>query len=366
MVYPPSLSYVTFVITIVSFIITSFNLIALYAEAVTTIRGAPTEIRDILGNIRQEISEERAALRRKMRSLRASKRNSNNIAGQTLTEQTLRLHHVTMRDIWREFRRLERPFLVSGGFRAEQIRKGHLWGENDLDENVRKEYEKFGEDSSENWTAYYKCDLSHRFIWWQSKSEVMKLADMISRIIMRRISREVDDCRLMLKQIGDGGQGPRAAGLVGFYDDGGGGGGGGGGRDGGDGAARRRPRSRVTSATAATAAAAAAAAAEETTDSESDRPRRQSNTARRRDDSAVVERRRRQPQRGPPPPESDPPDYDDRDTRRQPRRQETEWEVVRPSQRREGGVRVIEIDVPPGREIDIERGQRPRSRYDSR
>ena len=332
----------------------------------STIRKAPEEIRDILGNIRQEICEERAAIRTKIRELRASDRDlragrSSIVVGRTLTEQTLRLHHASIRDIWRDFKRLERPFLVPNGFRAEQVHRGHYWGEDDLDEHVRGDLEKYGENSMEDWTAYYRCDFSHRFIWLQSKSAVMNLADLLTRIMMRRISREVDQCRLMLRQMGENHRGPEGGGLAGFNDDGGGGG------NDGNTNAQRRTRSKTGTVTAA--AAAAAAVTTRPSDSESDGPQRQSNMARRRDESVLVERRRR-----PPPPQresrprSNSPISPNRNTRsRSHRRQEPEWEVIRPSQQREGGgVRVIEIDVPPGHELDIEREERSRSRYDTR
>jgi hypothetical protein len=42
----------------------------------------------------------------------------------------------TIKDLWVEFKNLERPFLVASGRRAEKIRKGDYWGESDVEEKA--------------------------------------------------------------------------------------------------------------------------------------------------------------------------------------------------------------------------------------
>lgn len=48
----------------------------------------------------------------------------------------LYLLHRTVKDLWTEFKNLERPFLVASGKRAEEIRKGDYWGESDVEEKA--------------------------------------------------------------------------------------------------------------------------------------------------------------------------------------------------------------------------------------
>lgn len=243
--FPPSLSYVSFVIGIFSFTLTILNLLALYANFISTLRNAPDDIRDVLGNLREQILEEREALRQQTRELRNKKaqiqdsRRSRHPAhagrprsssrgglhssysngnlkgnyGNALThcEQTLSLHYLTIRDIWRRFKAFERPFLVGNAARAEAIHRGSTWVEDDLvkEKDLREDIEMHGEaGSTANYTHLYKCDMIHRFIWWQSKNDVVKLADTVQRVMLRRMEREVTNSRMMLKQIRDGGDGP--------------------------------------------------------------------------------------------------------------------------------------------------------------
>lgn len=243
--FPPSLSYVSFIIGIFSFTLTLFNLFALYANFVSTLRKAPEEIRDILGNLREQILEEREALRQQTRELRNKKAqiqesrrsrhpahagrqrsssrsrlnssySNGNLKGNygyalTHCEQTLSLHYLTIRDIWRKFKTFERPFLISNGEKAEMVHRGGTWVEDDLvkEKDLREDIEMHGEaGSTANYTNLYRCDYLHRFIWWQSKSDVIKLSDTVQKIMLRRMEREVTTSRMMLKQIRDGGDGP--------------------------------------------------------------------------------------------------------------------------------------------------------------
>lgn len=241
--FPPTLSYVSFVIGMFSFLLTILNLLALYANFLATVRAAPEDIRDSLGNLREQLLEEREALRQQTRELRnkktqirdsrrsrhpahanrprsssrgglnSSHSNSNLRGGYSLThsEQTLTLHYQTIRDLWRQFKTLERPFLVGNGARAEAIHRGGVWAEDDLlnEKTLREDIEMHGEmESTANYSAFYRCDFIHRFIWWQTKGDVIKLADKVQGVMLRRMEREVTCCRMMLKQIRDGGDGP--------------------------------------------------------------------------------------------------------------------------------------------------------------
>ncbi|KAI1324914.1 hypothetical protein F5Y16DRAFT_284542 [Xylariaceae sp. FL0255] len=244
--YPIQLSYTSFVITIFTLTLTLLNLLYLYHQFIGTIRNAPHEIREALGNLRQQICEEREALKRQTRVVRAQRdfrrqRQSNHhhqrhhsyhhdgrrhgpqqdFAGfnydEALTQeadysaQTLSLHYATLRDIWRRFKTLERPFLVSNPARAEAIHRGDAWAEDDLvdDEKVRADVERRGGDvgdgessfSMADWTGVYICDFSHRFIWWQSKGDVQKLADLLQKVMMARILREVTRTKILVEEL---------------------------------------------------------------------------------------------------------------------------------------------------------------------
>lgn len=275
--FPSTLSYVSFVVGMFSFFLTILNLLALYSNFLATVRAAPVDIRDSLGNLREQLLEEREALRQQTRELRNKKtqirdsrrsrhpahanrprsssrgrlnssHSNGNLRGSyplTHSEQTLTLHYQTIRDLWRQFKGLERPFLVSSGARAEAIHRGGTWVEDDLlnEKTLREDLEMHGEmDSTANYSALYQCDFVHRFIWWQTKGDVLKLAEKVQAVMLRRMEREVTCCRMMLKQVRDGGDGPEE--IAGARFDGGGGPGGAGMTTSGNGTplgTRRRP-----------------------------------------------------------------------------------------------------------------------------
>ncbi|POS72811.1 hypothetical protein DHEL01_v208793 [Diaporthe helianthi] len=268
--FPATLSYTSFIIGLISLIITILNLLALYANFLSTIRSAPAEIRDSLGNLRAQLLEEREALRQQTRELRnrraqtrsrplhpahagraRSSSRGNGISPRassgnllqacyvlSYSEQTLGLHCQTVRDLWRQFKSLERPFLVrsGGGSRAVEahVRNANsdadAWPDKDIaDEKTIREddIEMHGDNEAgiSDWSAVYRCDFSHRFVWWQSKSEVLKLADEVQRVMLRRMEREVTYMRMVVRQLRDGGDGPEE--IASPRLDGGGGGGGG-------------------------------------------------------------------------------------------------------------------------------------------
>ncbi|ORY71490.1 uncharacterized protein BCR38DRAFT_479983 [Pseudomassariella vexata] len=205
--FPDSLTWLDFVLGVFSFVITVLNLLALYANMVATIQAAPRQMRDALGNLRQQICEEREALQHQTSHSRHRHRFGYSTAAEILplaySDQTLALHYMTLRDLWIQFKGLERPFLVASDMRAEAIHRGDLWCEDDFDdEKVRYDIERHGEAGSfADWKSLYRCDFVHRFIWWQSKEDVKKLADMVQKVMLRRMEREVTQTRLMIMQI---------------------------------------------------------------------------------------------------------------------------------------------------------------------
>jgi hypothetical protein len=117
--------------------------------------------------------------------------------------------------------------------------------------NVLRAESRVGTDG-EN---YYLTDFSHRFIWWQCKDDVTKLADQVQHIQIRRIERDVFEAEELARRClrllsggdntGGGGDDDGSGGGSGSDSGGGGGGGGvrrrrGGGGGGGGGGKRSR------------------------------------------------------------------------------------------------------------------------------
>ncbi|KLU93178.1 hypothetical protein MAPG_12115 [Magnaporthiopsis poae ATCC 64411] len=229
---------ISLVLSVLLYILAVLNLIALWGGTITTIRMAPVEIKDILGSLRQQICEERWALRQQRKELRArldaarlrrhrtpahhdadsikaddnyssygssDKTNSTDLEllRLSLSEHTLTLHQQNLRDLWQQFKALERPFLVASGRRAEAMRRGDGWTDKNLtDDEARADMEAHGEAGSfASWTALYRCNFGGRFLWWRTKGDVRRLADKVSRLMMMRTEREVSHIRMMVKGI---------------------------------------------------------------------------------------------------------------------------------------------------------------------
>ncbi|ETN44875.1 uncharacterized protein HMPREF1541_09750 [Cyphellophora europaea CBS 101466] len=273
-----SLTIASQTISFISFSITLLTLLGVYRDLISTLRSAPTQMPLLLGNLRQEILSERAYLRQRCREGRdpfgvfpervaglppgsrvSKKMRKARDGGEGMAY--VRLLEVTMRDLWLEFRNLERPFLVRKGMRAEAIARGDYWGEEDVEawgsqsegdekgggrSGVRRrrgkgrgrgrgrrrgmamqtdqgEWEAVEEDLRREGSKYYNTDVAHRFIWWQVKGDFQRLADQIQRIQIRRMERdlfETDELvRLLVRRAG-----LRDIGVAGRSPDGGGGG----------------------------------------------------------------------------------------------------------------------------------------------
>ncbi|KPI35552.1 uncharacterized protein AB675_10964 [Cyphellophora attinorum] len=273
MAIPTSLSYASVTIGFISFAITIITLLGVYSSLLSTMRSAPTRIPIVLGNLRQEILAERAYLRQRI----AEGRDPFGVMPETLDsssaggvsrgapghrggrrggiraaeeqESYTKLLSFTVRDLWMEFRRLERPFLVNSGLRAKAIEKGDYWSEGDLVSIGRrrtrdveggdgseystpsgddekggarrrrtkrkrhhrkksakqlKEEEEIFRGDEEEWeldegradliqkgAQFYNTDMSHRFIWWQTEDMVKSLAEQVQRVQIRRMERDL-------------------------------------------------------------------------------------------------------------------------------------------------------------------------------
>ncbi|KAL8321488.1 hypothetical protein RB593_003864 [Gaeumannomyces tritici] len=248
------IGWIAFVLSVLSYMLTVLNLMALYGAFITTVRMAPVEIGDYLGNLRQQMCEERWALRQQGKELRAklaaarlyhshhlhhlhhhrtqahqdvdaktaedrvyrrrshrrSRRASSSMGSDdstwrgcgasdntnsteaellrlSMSEHTLALHQQVLRDPWQQFKDLERPFPRGGGPAGRgDAARGRAYGDT---------------GSFASWTAAYRCDFGHRFLWWRTKDDVRKVADKVSRLMMQRTEREVSHVRIMVKGI---------------------------------------------------------------------------------------------------------------------------------------------------------------------
>ena len=236
---PTSVVWASEVIGFISFAITLLTVLGVYRDLISTLRYAPGQIPIMLGNLRQEIATERLVLRRRCREgdefeVFVSKRRRS----RRRTGEVMHLLMQTTEKLWLDFKELERPFLIRSGSRAEAVRKGDYWGDSDVDEKARPPGtpRRGGEKTRRaNATAgveeanigidenYYRTDLTHRFIWWQSKSDVLSLADQVQRVQIRRIERDVYECDELVKRMlrkMDGGRDGGASGSGSGSDDG--------------------------------------------------------------------------------------------------------------------------------------------------
>ncbi|OAP62807.1 hypothetical protein AYL99_02034 [Fonsecaea erecta] len=196
-----SIALASQVIGFISFSITLATLLGVYRDLISTMRKADTAIPLMLGNLRQELEEERALLRYRCRegdpygvfpSLRKRTRKQREVS---------QLLQTSIEKIWQQFKNIERPFLIANSLRAEQVRKGDYWGESDIEEKPRARPDKTRTRdrmdlaeagfASDQQPRYYRTDLTHRFIWWQSISAVEDMMNQVQRIQIRRIERDV-------------------------------------------------------------------------------------------------------------------------------------------------------------------------------
>ena len=170
-----NLSTTSQIIGFVSFSFTLATFIRVTWGMIMTVFVAPSEASDYFNNLRQEIWELREDLKKacKRKRLRSGSEGKRGSSSNSLESSSLRVLNDTIKRIQRDFRRLERPFLLNPPQDDPDI--DSPWAHY----NLR--------------TDYCHMDLSHRFRWLRSKSEVVNMAMQISRIQTRRISTEVND-----------------------------------------------------------------------------------------------------------------------------------------------------------------------------
>ncbi len=203
----------SYVISFISFSITLLTLVGVYRDLISTLRSADTHIPIILANLRQEILFEKAFIGSRLKAgdeFRVFPRRlcyvrgpDGRREGQRTRRAFALLLNATIKDLWIEFRNLERPFLIKNPMRAEEVRKGDYWGESDLDEKPRGEnrLRQAEEGIKQAGKQYYRTDLAHRWIWWQSKGDVERLADQVQRVQIRRMERDLYEADELVKRL---------------------------------------------------------------------------------------------------------------------------------------------------------------------
>lgn len=146
-------------------------------DAFLTIASAPHQVQDSLSTIRQGLYEEREYLKRQRRQ-RDGSRNSQAPKSKTLYNEggPTKVINEAVKDLIREFKRYEQPFLVTP----------HTGREKEL------------EWSFDATQQYYNCDFPHRILWLRSKGGVSSIAVRLQRLQTRRIAVEVTESHFML------------------------------------------------------------------------------------------------------------------------------------------------------------------------
>ncbi|KAI9807230.1 MAG: hypothetical protein M1825_005948 [Sarcosagium campestre] len=187
----PAISIASIIIGFISFSFTLFIFFNAFWAAFKTLGKAPTELRDVLATLRIELYEEKEHLRKARRHHATSGSVQAN-----LDIGSLRVLNNTIKDLLREFKRLERPFLIEslggGGGSSSGRRRRHATTDADSEPKVADDVVPQG---------YYRCDLAHRLVWLRSKNEVMDIGQRLERLQTRRIAREVTQSQMAIYEI---------------------------------------------------------------------------------------------------------------------------------------------------------------------
>lgn len=233
----PPISWASLIIGFVSFAFTVSTFVRVVLGNIRTLGSAPTEVSFYLSNLKQELFEERVHLRRARRRaeryMRRCRREGRGIPSWDAAP-TIRLLEGTVRQLCKEFKELEKPFLIDKQDRGV--------GGGEKGETADKEWDDYMDGGFEQ--DYGTVTLYHRFSWLRRKAAIQALGVSLERLQIRRIGRETTDALTEIKNLKSGLQELR---LIPGADDGGTGGGatkgsGGGGADGGGSGGTRRRR----------------------------------------------------------------------------------------------------------------------------
>ena len=179
-----ALSTISLVSIVIGFISFSFTLaIWLHAfwDAFLTIGSAPYQVRDSLSTLRQGLYEEREYLKRQRRQRDGSRHSATAKARakmKTLYDEggPTKVINDAVKDLIREFKRYEYPFLVTS----------HRGREKEL------------EWSFDATQQSYNCDLWHRIRWLRTKGGINSIGLRLARLQTRRIAVEVTEGHFMM------------------------------------------------------------------------------------------------------------------------------------------------------------------------
>lgn len=170
------ISIASIIIGFISFTFTLAIWLHAFWDAFVTLGKAPQQVQDALSVLRQGLYEEREYLKR---TRRRSQSHSGKAKSLYLEGGPQRVINDAVKDLIRDFKDLERPFL----------------------ENLHEGREKELEWSFDATKHYYKCDLHHRILWLRTKSGINDIAIRLGRLQSRRIAEEVTDMRFMVRDM---------------------------------------------------------------------------------------------------------------------------------------------------------------------
>ncbi|PMD54180.1 uncharacterized protein K444DRAFT_540598 [Hyaloscypha bicolor E] len=172
----PSISIASIVIGFISFSFTLAIWLHAFWDAFLTLGSAPNQIQDALSVLRQGLYEEREHLKRKRR------RGEGDHPGSKLKSLyyeggPTRVINDAVKDLIKEFKNYERPFLVTP----------HEGREKEL------------EWSFDATQQYYKSDFWHRLLWLRARGHIYNIANRLEKAQIRRIAQETTETQFMLR-----------------------------------------------------------------------------------------------------------------------------------------------------------------------
>jgi hypothetical protein len=145
-------------------------------DAFLTLGSAPNQIQDALSVLRQGLYEEREHLKRKRR------RGEGDHPGSKLKNLyyeggPTRVINDAVKDLIKEFKNYERPFLVTP----------HEGREKEL------------EWSFDATQQHYRSDFWHRLLWLRARGHIYNIANRLEKAQIRRIAQETTETQFMLR-----------------------------------------------------------------------------------------------------------------------------------------------------------------------
>ncbi|KAF2259552.1 hypothetical protein CC78DRAFT_591865 [Lojkania enalia] len=233
------LSLAAAVIGFISFGFTVATFLNVFWSSIQTLLGAPDQIEDFLCTLKEGLLEERRHLRKVKRRLKS--RSGSHVRGRSnlgrdseggkggaghgrgrgvqhgYFERDLQSLHSAgedagtralrsaIRDMIREFRRLEHPFLKP----EFQQQSSSYWST--TDPSTRKPY--YSKDGGNDYdrqlgrnntlgSEYRKCGFRERWLWLRRKDAVVMLSESLSRVETRRTAHDVGQVLIMVGDIG--------------------------------------------------------------------------------------------------------------------------------------------------------------------